>query len=174
MQNKNLKIILLLIKQKQTNWKTWLMATRKWQIYWIIFARDIKLFSYRAYPKVTDYRMLESIMIKVFSSYLRDDRFRERVILQTPKTLTEAAQYARFSKAAVPVARGHFAPPPSTSVNAMNLFNRVHAYTALSLYLWEFPQPRPLSVPWWILSAKSDLQQRALSRTPFSFCYEKL
>ena len=68
--------------------------------------------------------MLESIMIKIFTSGLRDDRSRERVILQTPKTLTEAAQYARFSEAAVRVARGHSAPPQSTSVNAMNFSYR--------------------------------------------------
>ena len=40
--------------------------------------------------------MLQSIMSKVFTSGLRDDRSCERVILQTPKTLTEEVQYARF------------------------------------------------------------------------------
>ena len=63
-------------------------------------------------------------MIKVFTSNLRDDRFWERVILQTPITFTEAAQYARFSEAAVRVARGHSAPPPSTLVNAMSFSYR--------------------------------------------------
>ena len=61
-------------------------------------------------------------MIKVFTSGLLDDRSRERVILQTPTTLTKAAQFARFSEAAVRVAPGHFAPPLSTSLNAMNFY----------------------------------------------------
>ena len=81
------------------------------------FARDIMLITYRAYPKVIDNRILESIKIKVFTSGLRDDRSRKRVLFQTPKTLTEAAQY-------VSVARGHSAPPPSTSVYAINFFYR--------------------------------------------------
>ena len=88
------------------------------------FARDIKLIAHRAYPKFTDNRMLESIKIKVFTNGLRDDCSRKRVILQTPKTLTETAQYAHFSEAAVRVARGLSAPPPSTSVNAINSSNR--------------------------------------------------
>ena len=37
------------------------------------FARDIKLIAHRAYLKVTDNRMLECIIIKVFTSGLRDD-----------------------------------------------------------------------------------------------------
>ena len=137
------------------------------------FARDIKLIAHRAKPKVTDNRILESIMIKVFTSGLRDDRSRERVILQTPKTLTEAAQYARFSAAAVRVARGHSAPPPSISVYAMNFYNR-NTWTAWPLFLWKLPRKRPFSVPRWILSAKSELQQWESSKTPFSFSYEKL
>ena len=88
------------------------------------FARGIKLIAHRDYPKVIDNRMLESIMIIVFTSGLHDDRSRERVTLQTPKTLPEAAQYARFSEASVRVARGHSAPPPSTSVHAMNFSYR--------------------------------------------------
>ena len=67
------------------------------------FARDIKLIAHKTYPKVIDNRILKSIIIKVFTHGLRDDRFRERVILQTSKTITEAAKYARFSEAAVRV-----------------------------------------------------------------------
>ena len=112
-------------------------------------------------------------MIKVFTSGLRDDRFRERVILQTPKTLTEAAQYARFSEAAVRVTRCHSAPPPSTSVNAMNFYNRNARGQRGRSFLWKLPRKRPFSVPRWIFSTKSKLQQRASSRTSFSFLYKE-
>ena len=71
------------------------------------FARNIKLISHRAYPKVTDNQMLDSIMIKLFRSGIRDDCSRERVILQTLTPFTKAAQYARVSEAVVPMDRGH-------------------------------------------------------------------
>ena len=40
------------------------------------FARDIKLIAHRAYLIVTDHRMLERIIIKVYKSGLCDDRSR--------------------------------------------------------------------------------------------------
>ena len=67
------------------------------------FARDVKLIGHRAYPN-GDPALLEHIHIKQFTSGLRDEKSRERVILKTPKTLTEAASYARFVEAAVRVA----------------------------------------------------------------------
>ena len=62
------------------------------------------------------------MMMQVFVNGLRDPTSRERVILYSPKTLTEAAKYARFSETAVRVA--HRTPQTaSTSVNAMNPTN---------------------------------------------------
>ena len=58
--------------------------------------------------------MLEHILIKQFTNGL-NELSRERVILKTPKTLTEAAQYALFSESAVLVARTHSAAPPMPS-----------------------------------------------------------
>ena len=84
------------------------------------FARDVKLIGNKAYPK-SDPQLLESIMMQVFVNCLKDHTLRERVIrvLYNPKTLTEAANYARFSETAVRVA--HRTPQASpTSVNAMN------------------------------------------------------
>ena len=87
------------------------------------FARDIKLIGHRAYPK-GDPDLLERILIKTFTNGLRDDKSRERVLLHKPKTLVEAAQYARFSESVVRVARGHSASSASSSVNAMNFTPR--------------------------------------------------
>ena len=57
--------------------------------------------------------------MQVFVNGLRDPTRREWVILFSPKTLTEAAKYARFSETAVRVA--HRTPQAAlTSVNAMN------------------------------------------------------
>ena len=67
------------------------------------FARDVKLIGHKAYPN-SDPQLLESMMIQVFVNGLRDPTSRERVILYSPKTLTEAAKYARFSETAVRVA----------------------------------------------------------------------
>ena len=60
--------------------------------------------------------MLEHILIKQFVNGLNNEVSRERVILKAPKTLTEAAQFARFSESAVRVARNHstFISTPST------------------------------------------------------------
>ena len=83
------------------------------------FARDIRLIGHRAYPK-GDPDLLERILIKTFTNGLRDDRSRERVLLHKPKSLTEAAQYARFSESVVRVARGHSVSASANSVNAMH------------------------------------------------------
>ena len=66
------------------------------------FARDVKLIGNKAYPK-SDPQLLESIMMQVFVNCLKDHTLRERVIrvLYNPKTLTEAAKYARSSETAV-------------------------------------------------------------------------
>ena len=59
-------------------------------------------------------------MMQVFVNGLRDYNSRERVILYSPKTLTEAAKYARFSETAVRVA--HRTPQAApTSINAINI-----------------------------------------------------
>ena len=55
------------------------------------FARDIKLIGHRAYTG-KDPELLEDIMINVFIRGLRDKQSRERVLLKSPKTLTEAVQ----------------------------------------------------------------------------------
>ena len=80
------------------------------------FARDIKLIVHRAYPKAADPAMLEHILIKQFVNGLSNEVSRERVMLKAPKTLTEAAQFARFAESAVRVARNHStaAATPST------------------------------------------------------------
>ena len=67
---------------------------------------------------------MESLLIKVFINGLRDDTSRERVLLYKLKTLTDAAQYARFSEAAVRVARGQ-SKVIATSVSAVNYTNQV-------------------------------------------------
>ena len=59
--------------------------------------------------------MLEHILIKQFVNGLKNEVSRERVILKAPKTLTEVAQFARFSESAVRVARNHSAAPSSSS-----------------------------------------------------------
>ena len=57
--------------------------------------------------------------MQVFVSGMRDPTSKKRVILYSPKTLTEVAKYARFSETAVRVA--HKTPQAApTSVNAMN------------------------------------------------------
>ena len=84
------------------------------------FARDIKHIGHRAYPK-GDPQMLEKILIKVFINGLRDEKSRERCLLHKPKTLTEAAQYARFSEAVVRVAHGRGNGNP---VSALSFANR--------------------------------------------------
>ena len=60
--------------------------------------------------------MLEHILIKQFVNKLSNEVSRERVILKAHKTLTEAAQFARFAKSAVRVAKNHStaASTPST------------------------------------------------------------
>ena len=69
------------------------------------------------YPN-SDPDLLESMMMQVFINGLKDSTSRKRVILYSPKTLTEAAKYARFSETAVRVA--HRAPQAaSATVNAI-------------------------------------------------------
>ena len=63
------------------------------------FARDIKLVGHKAYTE-KDPELLEDIMIHVFICGLRNKQSSERVLLKSSKTLTEAAQYARFAVAA--------------------------------------------------------------------------
>ena len=86
------------------------------------FARDIKLLGHRAYPN-GDPELLEHILVKQFTSGLRDEKSRERVILKSPASLTEAAQYARFSEAAVRVAHGRPVTQSST-VSSLNYRGR--------------------------------------------------
>ena len=83
------------------------------------YARDIKLIGHKAYPN-GDFDLLENILSKVFIHGLRDDKSRKRVLLHSPKTLTEAAQYARFSEAAVRVAKNRGAPTSASTINSMN------------------------------------------------------
>ena len=74
------------------------------------FARNVKLIGHRAYPNGNP-ALLEHILIKQLTSGLRDKKSRERVILKTPKTLTEAASYARFAEAAVRLAKNRSVTP---------------------------------------------------------------
>ena len=83
------------------------------------YARDIKLIGHKAYPN-GDPDLLENILIIVFIHGLRDDKSREHVLLYSPKTLTEAAQYARFSEAAVRVAKYLDAPTSASTINSIN------------------------------------------------------
>ena len=82
------------------------------------FAHDIKLIRHNAYTGI-DCKLLEDIMIHIFIRGLRYKQFRERVLLKSPKKLTEAAQYARFAKAATLVAK-HKPALPITTTNAIN------------------------------------------------------
>ena len=83
-----------------------------------LFGRDIKLIEHRAYTG-KDPELLEDIMIHVFTRGLRDEQSRERVLLKSLKTLTEAAQYARFAESATRVAKHNPASFTSTT-NAIN------------------------------------------------------
>ena len=78
------------------------------------FARDVKLIGHRAYPN-GDPKLLEHIIIKQFTAGLREEKSRERVILKVPKTLTDAASYARLAEAAVRVAKNRSVPQASVS-----------------------------------------------------------
>ena len=88
-----------------------------------VYARDIKLIGPKAYPDGKP-RILEFVLIRVFINGLRDDTSRGRVLLYKPKTLTDVAQYARFSEAAVRVARGQ-SKVNATFVSAVNYTNQV-------------------------------------------------
>ena len=70
------------------------------------------------------------MLMIVFTRGLRDPKSRDSVLLQNYKTLTKAAQFARFSEAAVRVAErsppAAAAAPAATTVNAAN-FNRTHS-----------------------------------------------
>ena len=79
------------------------------------FARDVKLIGNRGYPKAADPAMFEHILIKQFVNGMNNEVSRDRVILKALKTLTEAAQFARFSESAVHVSRNHLAAPSSSS-----------------------------------------------------------
>ena len=113
-------------------------------------------------------------MIKVFPSGFGDDRSWELVILQTPKPLTVAAQYARFSDAAVRVARGHSALPPSTSVNAMNFSYRNTCGLRGRLFFKSFHGKGRSHSPGGYYQQNQNFKLRASLRTPFLFCYEIL
>ena len=54
------------------------------------FARDDKLIGHKAYLN-SDPKLLESMMMQVFINGLRDPTSKERVILYSSKTFTEAA-----------------------------------------------------------------------------------
>ena len=82
------------------------------------FVRDIKLIGHKAYTG-KDPELLEDIMIHFFLRGLRDEQSREGVLLKSPKTLTEAAQYARFAEAATRVAK-HNPASFTTTTNAIN------------------------------------------------------
>ena len=56
--------------------------------------------------------MLKHILIKQLTNGL-NELSKKRVIMKAPKSLTEAAQYARFSESAVWLARTHSAAPPT-------------------------------------------------------------
>ena len=85
------------------------------------YARDIKLIGHRAY-KGKDPELLEDILIHVFIRGLRDESSRERVLLKSPKTLTEAAQYARFAEAATRIAK-HTPESSTTTTNSIDQRN---------------------------------------------------
>ena len=76
--------------------------------------RDIKLIGHRAYTG-KDPELLEDIMIHVFIRGLIDEQSRERVLLKSSKTLTEAAQYVRFAEAATRVAKHNSASSTITT-----------------------------------------------------------
>ena len=63
---------------------------------------------------------MENILIKVYISGLRDDKSRKSILLNSLKTLTEAAQYVRLSEAAVSVAKNHGASTSAAKINLMN------------------------------------------------------
>ena len=67
-----------------------------------LFTRDIKIIGHMAYTG-KDPELLEDIMIHIFIRGLRDEQSRERVLLKSPKILTEAAQYAGCFEAATRV-----------------------------------------------------------------------
>ena len=54
-------------------------------------------------------------MIQVFIRGLRDEQSRKRVLLKSPKTLTEAAQYALVAEAATRVAKHNPASSTTTT-----------------------------------------------------------
>ena len=69
----------------------------------VSFARYKTLIGQKAYRNKNS-QLLESMMMQVFVNGLRDPNSREKVILYSSKTLTEAAKYARFSKTSISVA----------------------------------------------------------------------
>ena len=81
--------------------------------------REIKLIGHKAYSNV-DLDLLKIIIIKVFIHGLRNTKLRERVLLYSLKTLTESAQYARFSEVVVRVASNCSAPTSAPTINSMN------------------------------------------------------
>ena len=58
-------------------------------------------------------------MIHVWFHNQRDEHFCERVLLKSPKTLTETAQYARFAEAATRMAE-HSPASSTTIIKAIN------------------------------------------------------
>ena len=58
-------------------------------------------------------------MIHVFVRGLRDEQSRERVLLKSAKSMTDAAQYARFAESATRVTKQNTASS-TTTINAIN------------------------------------------------------
>ena len=118
MRNKNLRTTLLLRRLKRSCARNSIFGFKKQKETIEAYARDIKLIGQKAYPNGNP-DLLENILIKMFIHGLRDDKSKERVLLYSPKTLTEAAQYARFSEAAVRIANCS-AQTSASTVNSMN------------------------------------------------------
>ena len=75
------------------------------------------MIGHRANPN-GDPALLEHIIIKQFTSGLRDEKSRVRVILKTPTTFTEAASYARFAEAEGRVAKNRSVTPAQVGAEA--------------------------------------------------------
>ena len=81
------------------------------------FATAIQQLGHKAYP-TGDEKMLEDILLRSFILGLRDDKTRERVMLRSCESLTDAVKYARFAEAATRVVRR---TPSTTSADASTL-----------------------------------------------------
>lgn len=86
---------------------------------------EIKSIWHIAYPQHNS-EILDQIFIKQLIFGLKDERSRKRVILKNPKTLTEAAQYARFLEAEARTALTHLSLT-MTFVNSLNFQGRINS-----------------------------------------------